>query len=102
MPGSAGVRNIAFNATRIEGGHRFLSGVPRFGYAWVLISNFVVSVISIGLMIPWAAVRTWRYLAYFSALETTTGLDRFVADQEPEGNVAAAEYLDIDGIDFGL
>lgn len=99
---SAGVRNIAFNATSIDGGHRLLSGVPRFGYAWVIISNFVVSVFTIGLMIPWAAVRTWRYLANYSAVASDTGFDKFVADQEALGNVAAAEYLDIDGIDFGL
>ncbi len=99
---AAGVRNIAFNATSIEGGHQLLSGIPRFGYAWIIISNLLVSVATIGLMIPWAAVRTWRYLSYYSALETTEGLDKFVSDQEPAGNVAAAEYLDIDGIDFGL
>ena len=99
---SAGVRNIAFNATEIEGGHGLLSGVPRLGYAWIVISNLLVSVLTIGLMIPWAAIRTWRYLVEYSAVDTASGLDQFVADQEAEGNVIAAEYLDIDGIDFGL
>ena len=98
---AAGVRNIAFNATSIEGGHDLKSGVPRFGYAWVIISNFIVSVLTIGLMIPWAAIRTWRYLSNYTAVETSVGFDQFVADQEAQGNVAAAEYLDIDGIDFG-
>ncbi len=99
---SAGVRNIAFNATKIEGGHDLLSGVPRFGYAWIIITNLLVSVVSVGLMIPWAAVRTWRYLADYTAVESISGLDQFVSEQEAGGNVAAAEYLDIDGIDFGL
>ncbi len=99
---SAGVRNIAFNATTIDGQHQLLSAVPRYGYAWVLVSNLFVSVITIGLMIPWAAVRTWKYLARHTAVRSATGLDRFTADQEAQGNVAAAEYLDIDGIDFGL
>lgn len=99
---AAGVRNIAFNATRIAGQHELLSGVPRQGYAWIIITNLIVSVLTVGLMIPWAAVRTWRYLSNYSAVESTAPLDQFVADQEAEGNVAAAEYLDIDGIDFGL
>lgn len=98
---AAGVRNIAFNATEIEGGHKLSSDVPRFGYAWVIISNLLASVFTIGLLIPWAAVRSWRYLVERTAIDTP-GLEQFVADQEAQGNVVAAEYLDIDGIDFGL
>ncbi|MEL7428684.1 MAG: YjgN family protein [Pseudomonadota bacterium] len=98
---AAGVRNIAFNATRLEGGHQLHSGLSRMRYAWIIISNLFASVVSIGLLIPWAAVRKWRYLADNTSLEGP-GLERFIAAEEAQGNVTAAEYLDIDGIDFGL
>ncbi len=98
----SGVRNIAFTNTTIEGGHSLASAVPRLGYVWVVVSNFFVSIITVGLMIPWAAIRRWNYLANHTAVESETGLDTFIEGQQPDGNVAAAEYLDIDGIDFGL
>ena len=98
---SAGVRNIAFDASILEGGHRLRSSVSRGAYAGIMVSNLIVSVLTIALMVPWAAVRTWRYLADNTAIQSP-GLDQFVADQEAQGSVVAAEYLDIDGIDFGL
>jgi uncharacterized membrane protein YjgN (DUF898 family) len=99
---AAGVRNIAFNATKIDGTHDLKSNAPRLRYAWIIVSNFIVLVLSIGLLIPWAAIRTWRFLADHTSLVSETGLDGFVSAQEAQGNVTAAEYLDIDGIDFGL
>lgn len=99
---AAGVRNISFDATRIEGGHGLTSSVPRFGYAWVIFSNLIVTVFSIGLMSAWAAVRTWRYLSNHTSLTTSGTLDNFVDQQGSSGNVAAAEYLDIEGIELGL
>jgi uncharacterized membrane protein YjgN (DUF898 family) len=98
----AGVRNIAFNATRLEGGHRFVSHVSRLRYVWILVSNLILTVLSLSLLRPWAAVRTWRYLAAATAVVTTGNLGHFVDEAMPQGNVAAAEYFDIEGIDFGL
>ncbi len=99
---SAGVRNISFNATELEGGHSLESEVPRFGYAWLIITNLIVTVLSIGLMSAWAAVRTWRYLTDHSSMNVSGDLENFISQQNPEGNVAAAEYLDIEGIELGL
>ena len=98
---SAGVRNIAFNATTLDGKHQLRSTLSRFRYAWIMVSNLFVSIFSVGLMIPWAAVRKWRYLADQTSIEGPA-LDDFISEREAEGNVTAAEYLDIDGIDFGL
>ncbi|MEM8649149.1 MAG: YjgN family protein, partial [Pseudomonadota bacterium] len=99
---SAGVRNISFNATELQGGHSLDSNVPRFGYAWVILTNLIVTVLSIGLMSAWAAVRTWRYLTNHTSMNVSGDLESFISQQNPEGNVAAAEYLDIEGIDLGL
>jgi uncharacterized membrane protein YjgN (DUF898 family) len=88
----AGVRNIAFNATTLS----------RLRYVWILVSNLILTILSLSLLRPWAAVRTWRYLAAATAVVTTGNLGHFVDEAMPQGNVAAAEYFDIEGIDFGL
>ena len=99
---AAGVRNIAFGATTLEGGHRFSSTLGRLRFTFIMLTNFIVTILTLSLMRPWAVVRSWRYLADNTGLLAAGPLDGFVDQAMPEGGVAAAEYLDIEGIDFGL
>lgn len=99
---AAGTRNIAFNGTALEGGHRLVSNVSRVRYTWILFSNLIVTILTFTLMRPWAAIRTWRYLMAGSAIVTAGSLDQFVDEQAGKGAVTAAEFFDIEGIDFGL
>ena len=99
---AAGVRNIAFNSTLIDGKHILKSRLGRGRYLWIMLTNLIATILSLGLLRAWAAVRTWRYLADHTALEIEGDLDSIVDTAQAEGNVAAAEYFDIEGIDFGL
>ncbi|EKF17888.1 YjgN family protein [Nitratireductor pacificus] len=99
---AAGVRNVAYNHTTLDGTHRLSSEVGRFRYVWILVSNLFATLLTLGLLRPWAAVRTWRYLAASTGFVVVGSLDHFVDGAAPEGNVGAAEFFDIEGIDFGL
>lgn len=99
---SAGNRNVALNDTRIEGGHRLASSVGRMRYTWIMVSNLFVTLLTLTLMWPWAAVRTWRYLVAQTSFVTTGSLDEFADEQAAKGQVTAAEFFDIEGIEFGL
>ncbi len=99
---AAGVRNVAYNASTLDGDNRFRSSLSRLQYFWIIFSNLIVTIATIGLMRPWAAIRTWRYKAEHTSVLAGGDFDKFVADRQEEGNVTAAEYLDIEGIDFGL
>jgi len=99
---AAGVRNIAYNATLLDSCHRLRSTLGRRRYTWILVSNLFASLFTLMLLRPWAAVRTWRYLAANTSVAIAGTLDEIVETAAPEGNVAAAEFFDIEGIDFGL
>lgn len=99
---SAGVRNLVYGATELEGGHKFVSTMGRLKYVWILLSNLIVVMFTIGLMRPWAAIRTWRYKVENTELLAASNLDGFIAQRAEEGQAASAEFLDIEGIDFGL
>lgn len=99
---SAGARNITFNSSTLDGTHSFISTLGRWRYAWILISNLLVSLVSLGLMMPWAAVRTWRYLAENTKFIAAGSMDHFIDTTAPEGNVGASEFFDIEGVDFGI
>lgn len=97
-----GVRNIAYNHTLLDGVHRFQSTMSRLKYVWILFSNFFAVIFTVGLLRPWAAIRSWRYLVTHTALIQAGELAISKNILGPQGNAATAEYLDIDGIDFGL
>lgn len=106
----AHVRNIAFQASRLvhprtDGGEDVFTLDSRLSpmrYVWILVSNLVAIIATIGLLRAWAAVRTWRYLADHSALAGAGDLTRMSQELAGEEGAAGAEYLDIEGIDFGL
>ena len=86
----------------LDGKHILKSRLGRGRYLWIMLTNLIATILSLGLLRAWAAVRTWRYLADHTALEIEGDLDSIVDTAQAEGNVAAAEYFDIEGIDFGL
>ena len=98
----AGVRNAGISATTIDGRHALTSAMNRFKYAWIILSNLVVTLLTLGLARPWAAVRAYRYGAETITLTTTGSLDDYVNQVESSGAALGDAYMDIDGVDFGL
>lgn len=99
---AAGVRNLAFNATAFEGRHALVSTVGRLRYVWILVSNLILTVLTLFFYRPWASVRTWRYLCGATALNSRGSLDGIVEAAQRKGNVGASQYLDLDGFSFGI
>lgn len=98
----AGVRNVAFSATTLDGGHRLSSRLSRGRYLGIMLSNAVMVVCSLGLLWPVAAVRSWRYLAESTRLHPNGPLDGFLDQESRNTDAASAEYLDLGGFDFGV
>jgi uncharacterized membrane protein YjgN (DUF898 family) len=98
----AGVRNVAFNETVVDGRHALVSTIHRGRYLWISVSNLVATIASLGLARPWAAIRMASYLASVTALDTTGSLDAYFATLKAEGAATGAEFMDIEGFDVGF
>ena len=96
------VRNVVWNATTLDGRHRLMSDMGRFRYFWIVISNLVVTVFTFGLMRPWAAVREARYIAEHSGIAFEGDLGEVFSSIQASGSAISAEYLDMEGFDFGF
>ncbi|MBR0556917.1 DUF898 family protein [Ciceribacter sp. L1K23] len=97
-----GVRNVVMNAAALDGRHRLFSDMGRRRYLWIVISNLFVTMISLGLMRPWAAVRERRYMVEHSGITFDGDIGVVLASMEETGSAATAEYLDMEGFDFGF
>jgi uncharacterized membrane protein YjgN (DUF898 family) len=97
-----GVRNVVMNATRFDTRHSLFSDLGRLRYFWIVISNLVVTVLTLSLMRPWAAVREHRYVIEHSGIVVDGELGDVVASMQNSGSAVTAEYLDLEGFDFGF
>ncbi|EJC69550.1 putative membrane protein [Rhizobium leguminosarum bv. viciae WSM1455] len=98
----AAVHNIVWSSTQIDGRHVLRSDLSRTCYAWIAISNVVVTVLTLGLMRPWAAVRLARYVAEHAAIRIDGEIGEVFTQFEASGTAIGSEYISMEGLDFGF
>lgn len=49
--------NIMLGSLRLTGGVRFRTTVSGFVLAWIVVTNLLLVIVSVGLLLPWAQVR---------------------------------------------
>lgn len=79
-------RNIIIGSLRLQGGIRFRSHVSGIGLAWIIVSNLVLSIATLGLLMPWAQVRQYRYLTVNTDIRPVADMQSFVDRQSKAGS----------------
>lgn len=97
----AWIGNRVWNGTRL-GEHRFECRLRVLPLLWIGLSNFVLIVLSVGLFIPWAAVRMARYRASCMTLLPAAPLDAFLAATAEEIGAIGEETAEMFDVDIGL
>jgi uncharacterized membrane protein YjgN (DUF898 family) len=98
---SAGLSNLVYNGTFLQG-NAFRSELRAGELFSIYLTNVIGIVLTVGLFIPWARVRTARYRIEKLSLRTRGDLDSFVAQQLEEVGTVGAEFGDVLDIDIGL
>jgi uncharacterized membrane protein YjgN (DUF898 family) len=99
---NAGTRNVALSTLIFDRRHQLRSDLGRLAMIWIGISNFLAIILTLGLAWPWASVRRWRYQVDHLALMGQGPLDNISGMSGAGGEVTAAEFVDLEGFDFGL
>ena len=98
----ASVRNVHLNNTVIDDVHHFESTVHAGRFIWIIVSNTVVSLVTLGLMIPWGRIRLAKYMASVTAIESEASLDGYTSDVQETAGVLSSEYMDLEGFDIDI
>jgi uncharacterized membrane protein YjgN (DUF898 family) len=98
----AAVHNIVWSSMTIDGRHQLKSDLGRRRYAWIAISNLLVTICTLGLMRPWAAVRLARYIVEHTAVRVEGEIGDVATAIEATGAAVGSEYLSMEGFDFGF
>jgi uncharacterized membrane protein YjgN (DUF898 family) len=96
------VRNAVFNATLFDGQHPLISDLGRARYIWIAFSNTILVLLTFGLMRPWAAVRERRYIAEHTGIAIVGDVGEVMSNIQATGSAISAEYVDMEGFDFGF
>jgi uncharacterized membrane protein YjgN (DUF898 family) len=83
------ITNLIWRNTRI-GEHRIECNVSPWGLVWIGVSNLALTVVTLGLFIPWAMVRLAKFQLEAVRLVPAGNLQEFVA-AEPDKISAVGE-----------
>lgn len=99
---TARVQNLSASRTRI-GPHRLVSRLPVAAFVRLQLINLVLTVVTLGLYRPFAAVATARMRIAALSLVTDGGLDDILASIAASRDVAVgSEAMDLLGVDLSL
>lgn len=91
--------NYCLNHWKLSGYLTFRADIKPLGYAWVMISNLVLTLLTLGFFTPWAKVRMQRYLCSHIEVVSTADLDglaTYAQEQEDAIGDSAADFFDIE------
>ncbi|MEM1412369.1 MAG: YjgN family protein [Pseudomonadota bacterium] len=91
--------NHVLSMTRIEG-LRVHMALDPWVYWWILFSNAVIAVVTLGLAIPWAKVRMVRYK--LSCLQVSGSVEDFEAGARSDPSALGDELGEVFDFDFGF
>ncbi|MBN9545549.1 MAG: DUF898 domain-containing protein [Alphaproteobacteria bacterium] len=94
--------NLALNNTRLGENVTFESHLSPVRMTWIVFSNILLTMISLGLLYPWARVRRARYMAECMTVVSPADAGDFQSMPMPAGNTIGEEVASFFDIDFGL
>ncbi|HKD48458.1 MAG TPA: YjgN family protein [Rhizomicrobium sp.] len=94
--------DLALNNTRLGKAFWFESRLSGLRMAWIVTSNLVVSLVTLGLLYPWARVRRARYMASCISVVGPAELDISQAAIPAGGSAVGEEIAGFFDVDFGL
>ncbi|MBY6096229.1 YjgN family protein [Ferrimonas balearica] len=97
----AGLMELALRHSKLES-LTFSSTLQWWRMSWILVSNQVAIIATLGLFIPYAKVRWAQYRAETLSVAPATALDEMVALHEEELAAAGAEASEIFDVDLAL
>ena len=95
------VTNLVWSSLTL-GDHRFESYLEELKMVWIYLSNAMAIILSVGLLVPWATIRTVRYRLANLYLYPSGELDNFIAGEDETIDAVGEEIIEFFDFDIGL
>lgn len=74
------VFNLIVNNTVLDGRHRLTAHLSPIPMAWIVLTNLLLLLVTLGFYYPWARVRLAKYQFEHMGIDATTSLDEFTSE----------------------
>lgn len=98
---TATITNLVINNTRLHT-QRFNCSLSAGPLCWLFFSNAAAIIFSVGLLTPWAMVRSARYKLSCISVYADDDVEGFIAAEGEKVAAIGEEFTDILDIDMGL
>ncbi len=88
--------------TNLEDKAIFKSLVSARALTWVMVSNFLLIIVTLGLAIPWAKVRMARLMVDNTLIKAEVDLAEFTSQQQQKQSALGEQIGDAFDIDVGI
>ena len=95
-------RNVIVNALGLGDAATFGSDLEPLRLVWIAFSNFIVSVATLFLLLPWAQVRAFRYQAERVTVAPKVPLSTFVDRETRRVAAFGQEFAEMEGLDVSI
>jgi uncharacterized membrane protein YjgN (DUF898 family) len=95
------MQNLIWNHTRL-GPHGFSSSLSARGLLWIVFSNVIATIFTLGLFKPFADIRYARYRVEKMTLLPEGDLEAFVAEEQQSVSATGMEVAELFDFDIGF
>jgi uncharacterized membrane protein YjgN (DUF898 family) len=95
-------RSYIFANTRLDDEITFHSSLTMAALAWVMISNLLLIMLTLGLALPWAKVRMTTLVLTNTHVNTELGFDHYISQQQTKQSALGDQIGDAFDVDVGL
>ena len=95
-------RTYVFENTTLDDKIKFKSTLKAKTLAYVMITNLLAIIFTLGLAFPWAKVRIARLMLENTQVSTNEGFDAYITQQEKESSALGDQIGDAFDVDVGL
>lgn len=95
-------RSYIYENMNIDNTITFKSTLEAKPLAWIMATNFIVIILTLGFAIPWAKVRLTRILLENTQIDAKEGFDAYINQKQEECSSLGEQLGDAFDVDVGL
>ncbi|MDM5263649.1 YjgN family protein [Sulfurovum sp. XTW-4] len=95
-------RTYVYENTTLDDAISFGSTLKAKQFAWVMMTNFLAVIATLGLAMPWAKVRVARVMLENTQVHTDAGFDQYMTQRQNEASSLGEQIGDAFDVDVGL
>ncbi len=95
-------RTYVYKNTTLDDAISFGSTLKAKQFAWVMITNFLAVIATLGLAMPWAKVRVARVMLENTHVYADAGFDHYMTQKQNESSSLGEQIGDAFDVDVGL